>query len=263
MINFEDYCDIINLSEQNSKIDIVILFMYYDLKVNENETISLASINSYFEKSHQSKYNTTYLKKDLVKDKRVVKVKDLYKLNYKTRNDLDKHLSLYDSTNVDIRVNINSTPLLSDLDIVNANKMSRLYTILHCWENSVRKFIYKVLFKEFADSWWTNTSNSNLERKLNERKRKEESQQWVSPRGTDNFLFYLDWGDLVKIIKKHEELFKQYIPDVKFVELRLDELERLRNIIAHNGLHPEDNDIDRIIVHFNDWCSQLKNANFD
>ena len=71
-------------------------------------------------------------------------------------------------------------------------------------------------------------------------------------------LFYLDWSDLLKIIRKYENLFTPFIADLKFIELRFEELERVRNIIAHNGIIPDKNDINRLILYFQDWCKQLK-----
>jgi hypothetical protein len=96
-----------------------------------------------------------------------------------------------------------------------------------------------------------------LEKKVKERKEKETKNKWLSPRGKSSPLFYIDWGDLVKIIRKFENDFKPFIDEMKFVELRLDELEKVRNIIAHNGVLPSSDDFDRVILHFKDWCRQV------
>lgn len=261
-INFKEFCNEAKIDKQSKKLDIVVLFVYYHLILLEKDCISVSEINSYFETTNLSTYNSTYLKRDLSKDRRIIKIlkSENYKLTYQAIRALNKQfLHLKDKElEIKTRVNISSTPLLNEVDLIGAQKMAQLYIILHCWENSVRNFISKTLYNSIGIDWWSKTTNSDLEKKLNERKSKEVKQKWISPRGTENPLFYLDWGDLVKIIRKHETFFKNEIPDIKFVELRLDELERLRNIIAHNGLVPDDNDIDRIIVHFNDWCSQLK-----
>lgn len=106
--------------------------------------------------------------------------------------------------------------------------------------------------------WWNTIKSTDLERKYLDRKSKEEKQKWISPRGVNSPLFYLDWSDLVKIIRKEESRFTPYLNDIKFVEMRFEELERTRNIIAHNGILPSDDDFDRLILYFKDWCKQLK-----
>ena len=83
-------------------------------------------------------------------------------------------------------------------------------------------------------------------------------KKWLSPRGSISPLYYLDWGDLVKIIRKNEAIFNTYFPSIKFVELKLEELENIRNIVAHNGVLPDDSEFERVKLYFNDWCKQLK-----
>ena len=136
--------------------------------------------------------------------------------------------------------------------------MAELYIILHCLENSVRNFICDVLTRKIGANWWENAKNAELAKKFKERKEKEMKNKWLSPRGKASPLFYLDWGDLVKIIRKFEFDFTPFIDEVKFVELRLDELEKIRNIIAHSGVIPSNDDFDRVILHFKDWCKQKK-----
>lgn len=262
MSKFKDFCHHSNIDSQKNKIDSVILLMYFEISFNAKEGLSITEINKLFEKAHLPLYNRTYLKRDLSKDRRATKVSksEKYKLTYSTFQKYDTQFVFLKDEEIEIkvRVNRNSTPLLNEHDLEGAQKMSQLYIIMHCWENSVRNFIKETLTNKIGLDWWDKTKNRDLEKKYDDRKLKEVKQKWVSPRGNENPLFYLDWGDLVKIMRKHEQHFTDKIPDIKFVELRLEELERLRNIIAHNGLVPDENDVDRIIVHFNDWCSQLK-----
>ena len=261
MINFQEFCSKSNIDNQKSKIDSVILLMYHEIEFKNIEGLSINDINKLFEKAHLPLYNRTYLKRDLSKDKRVTRVPktEKYKLTFSELKKLNLeygHLK-EGEIQIKVRVNLNNTPLFDQDELEGAQKMSQLYIILHCWENSVRKFIEQTLIERIGDNWWDLTKNKELETKYLDRKSKEEKQKWISPRGTKNPLYYLDWGDLVKIIRKNEQHFSTKIPDIKFVELRLEELERLRNIIAHNGLVPDENDIDRIVVHFNDWCNQI------
>ena len=50
-----------------------------------------------------------------------------------------------------------------------------------------------------------------------------------------------------------------FAKDIKFVELRFEELERVRNITAHNGFLPNSEDFQRVILSFKDWCRQTTN----
>lgn len=55
-----------------------------------------------------------------------------------------------------------STPYLQYEDVTSACKMSDLYVILHCYENSVRRFIESVFCKEFGDNWWEEVANNDI-----------------------------------------------------------------------------------------------------
>ncbi|ACU06702.1 hypothetical protein FIC_00228 [Flavobacteriaceae bacterium 3519-10] len=262
MIDLQEFCAKSNIDDKKSKIDAVILLLYYAIAFEGSDGLSPNEINSLFEKAHLPLYNRTYLKRDLSKDKRTTPIPktnkykltlgELKKLNMEYGYLLEKEIQ------INVRVDLNKTPLFDQSALEGAKKMSQLYIILYCWENSVRKVIEQTLTKKIGLDWWDDTKNKELENKYLDRKNKEEKQKWISPRGTQSPLYYLDWGDLIKIIRKNEHHFISQIPDIKFIELRLEELERLRNIIAHNGLVPDENDIDRIVVHFNDWCSQIK-----
>lgn len=262
--NFQEFCNEAKIENQKTKIDSVVLFIWFYQKTHLESSINIATINKYFLQAHLPAYNVSYLKRDLTTDKRVTKGDKVgtYKLTRAALNHVNERFGMLFNENnneIPVRVNIGLTPFLNTFDLDNARKMSELYQILHCWENSVRHFIEKILLKEMGNDWWEKVKNSDLERKLTERKAKEDKLKWISNRGSNSPLFYLDWGDLVKIIKKKETWFLPYVNDIQFIEHRLDELERLRNVIAHNGSLPDQNDIDRIVVHFNDWCKQLQN----
>lgn len=148
------------------------------------------------------------------------------------------------------------TPYLNDEDIANAYKMSEMYVVIHCYENSVRRFIEDKLKEEFGSNWWEKVANTEPKKCVNERKEKETKNKWISPRGISP-LYYLQWGDLAKIIRSNEQLFLPYIGSTKFVESRFEDLEKLRNIVAHNGIVSSEDDFQRAIIAFRDWCRQI------
>jgi hypothetical protein len=150
-----------------------------------------------------------------------------------------------------------NTPYLNHEDVMNGYKMSELYVILHCYENSVRRFIEQIFYKEFGDNWWEQVATEKDKGLVDGRKQTEAKNKWISPRGGNSPLYYVEWGDLVKLIRKHEQLFRPYIGSLRFVENRFADLENLRNIVAHNGVLPSEDDFQRVIISFRDWCRQI------
>lgn len=58
------------------------------------------------------------------------------------------------------------------------------------------------------------------------------------------------------LIRSKEQLFLPYI-SVKFVESRFEDLEKVRNIVAHNGVVPSEDDFQRVNIAFRDWCRKV------
>lgn len=262
MKNFDKVLSIIDESGL-SKTDITLLFTWYHICVLGNDNIDAKIINQYFIDASLPPHNITRLKNYLKSDKAYVKngKLDCYKLSRFTQNELSEKYSSYFENSpkrFSESIDIYSIPFLTEMDINAANKMAEMYVTLYCLENSVRKFIEKTLSKNLGENWWESIKSSDLERKFKERKNKEERNRWLSPRGIVSPLFYLDWGDLVKIIRKREDLFSNYC-SLKFLELRLEELENTRNIIAHNGCLPDDSsEFDRVKLYISDWCKQVQ-----
>lgn len=265
MDRLEEFCELLDV-ENISKIDSAIAFLWFHGRVTNEDECSLTKINDYFSIASLPKYNTTYLKRDLKKSRKVTKgaTPSNYKLVRSARVEFDNsygHLFTSEDVKVETGLNLNETPLLSSEDISSAKKMAELYVIIHCYENSVRKLIEKILSAELGDMWWNQASNNGMLKKYNERKSKEEKNKWLSPRGNNSSpLYYLDWADLVTLIRKYPTEFDTVIHDIKFVELRLEELEKTRNIVAHNGILPSEDDFQRVILSFKDWCKQVADA---
>ena len=267
MRTFDKFCDIAEVSKMGlnggiSKLEVAVLFIWYHQFKTQQFEITIKEINQYFIDAHLAPYNVTFLKRDLGKSAKVTKGTKVgtYKLNRKTIE--QQNARFLPLLNVEVSVseiaNINITPYQKPEDIENARRMAELYLIIHCLENSVRSFIEDVLANKYGQNWWDYAKNSELEKKIKERKEREGKNKWLSPRGASSSLFYLDWGDLVKIIKKLENDFSPQIDDVRFVQHRLDDMEKVRNIVAHNGVIPSKDDFDRVVLHFKDWCKQIK-----
>lgn len=235
--------------------------MWFHLKETGISEITLATINQYFEKASLPKLNVTRAKAAFTKNKNVHKgIKPgTYKLSLPSIN---MHEEAYGylwkrTPKFEDIANIFETPYLSGTDISQAQKMAELYVILNCYENSARALVTYVLQKKYGDGWWELSASAPQKNKVKSRKESEAKHQWLTPRG-GNPLYYIDWGDLLSIIRKYETDFLPYIKELKFVELRFEELERIRNITAHNGFLPNEEDFQRVVLSFKDWCRQTK-----
>jgi hypothetical protein len=156
-----------------------------------------------------------------------------------------------------VRDDLFKTPFLSEGDVLDAYKMTDLYVILHCFENSVRKFVEKTLVQNLGDDWWEQAANNTMKNVVTQLKMKEKKRKWLSVRGNVSPLYYLEWGDLEKLIRKYENLFKPHIGDLRFIESRFGDLENLRHIVAHHGVLPSEDDFQRAKLYFKDWCRQI------
>ena len=262
MSDFDDFCKVIDINKL-TKLEKAIAFIWYNEKSNGIIESDVNTINNFFSQASLSKYNQTYLKRDLSKSKKIIKGSNngSFRLSRTTKESFENklgHFFLIEDVTVESNLNLLNSPYLSEEDINSARKMAELYLIIHCYENSVRKLIETILKNSLGINWWDDASSAGMKRKFADRKAKEEKNKWLSPRGNNSSpLYYLDWSDLVTIIRKYPEEFSIHIHDIKFVELRLEELEKIRNIVAHNGIIPSGDDFQRVILSFKDWCKQV------
>lgn len=148
-----------------------------------------------------------------------------------------------------------NVPFFVQADVALAKKMSDIYILIHCLENSARNLIRARLESAHGDDWWTQVRTTDMERKINDRMAEETRNRWHQPRGRHP-LNYLNFGDLKNLICNNWLYFRDIFPDQTWVEARLRELEKSRNVIAHNNVL-EDTEISRIQLYFGDWCRQI------
>lgn len=136
-----------------------------------------------------------------------------------------------------------------------AVKMATVYQAFFCFENSVRELVEARLHENLGDDWWTTGTTTAIRTRVTDRKKKEATNRWHSPRGESN-IAYADFGDLSLMMTNNWTLFEDLFPDQDWVRTRLDELEMSRNVIAHNGvLNPRE--ITRITLYLKDWVMQV------
>lgn len=110
------------------------------------------------------------------------------------------------------------------------------HSILKDLETKLRQGI-QIRLQSLSSNWWTERIPDDVKRRAEERKTKDEKPwPWYERRDLD-LIFYVDFADYVKIIRKRdnwEQVFKPVFRDEEIISSKLRELEPLRNAIAHS-----------------------------
>jgi hypothetical protein len=132
----------------------------------------------------------------------------------------------------------------------NALEMARLYAVFHCFENEIREYVRDVLTENDGIDWWSKLppkmkthAESRLEISLKD--------SWLEGEKSD-LLGFVDFGMLGSIIIEKWSYFSNVIPSQHWLKQRMDELEKVRNFIAHNrSLLPSE--YQRVYMYIADW----------
>lgn len=258
---FNNFCRKLEVSNLR-KLKQAVAFLWFHCQYAGETEGTIADILRWFDAADLPKPNVTRLREGLRICPEVHKGSRAgqYKLDRNVREEFDAQFAYLfaaaPTPTIAERADLKMAPLISDADRQNAHKMAELYVILHCYENSARRLLEKVLTKKLGENWWDTVANVPMKKQVSDRQGKEQRNRWITPRGTSP-LFYLDWDDLLTLFRKYEADLKHYIPDFKFLELRFEELERFRNIVAHHGTLPSDDEFQTVILSFKHWCRQV------
>ena len=128
--------------------------------------------------------------------------------------------------------------------------MARLYAVLFCFENEIRDFIRDALEeKEGVD--WQDKLPAKIKAFAESRRETAIKDSWLEGEKTD-LLGFTDFGHLALLIIDKWEHFKDIVPSQHWLKQRMDELEKVRNFIAHNRmLLPSE--FQRIYMYVDDW----------
>lgn len=148
-----------------------------------------------------------------------------------------------------------SLDLLDDEEVNAAKEMSAVYTAIAAFENSVRKFVVKVLLEHKGENWWEDCVSEKIRKTAESRKKEEEKIRWHTPRG-EAMINYTEFGDLASIISQNYDLFEVHIVSVDWARQIFQTLERSRNVIMHSG-ELGHRDIERIGTNIRDWINQV------
>jgi hypothetical protein len=136
-----------------------------------------------------------------------------------------------------------------------AQRMTYAYCLFYCFENTVRELVAQRLEERKGLNWWTDAVPANVQKRVQGKKEEIENNKWhqaVIGADINHTLF----GDLASIIVSQWQEFEELFPNQEWVKVRLNELERSRNIIAHGNLLPEP-EIERLEQYLGDWLRQV------
>ena len=134
----------------------------------------------------------------------------------------------------------------------NALRMARLYAVLFAFENEVRSLIQETLDENLSAGWWeTDAVPSKVRKNADSRYETAHKDSWLEG-AKSRRLEYVDFGDLSAIIIQNWDLFKDVIPSQEWLKQRFEELEKVRNFVAHNRMLL-DNEFQRIYMYIADW----------
>ncbi len=132
----------------------------------------------------------------------------------------------------------------------NALQMARLYAVLHCFENEIRWFIRETL-EDIEGADWIDKLPPKIKEFAEKRQAQAYKDSWLEGEKTD-LLGFVEFGQLAQIIINKWEHFEDIIPSQHWLKQKMDELEKVRNSIAHNRmLLPSE--FQRIYIYIADW----------
>jgi hypothetical protein len=136
-----------------------------------------------------------------------------------------------------------------------ALRMSRLYALVNCFENSIRELIKERLKEKFDADWWEKGTPKTVREFAQKRLLSAQENSWLEGDNTE-LIEFVEFGHLTDIIINNWADFSDLIPTQHWLKQRLDELEKARNYIAHNRLLLP-SEFRRIEQYINDWNKQV------
>jgi Swt1-like HEPN len=136
-----------------------------------------------------------------------------------------------------------------------ALRMTRLYALLFCFENSVRQLIKERLEEKHGSDWWDKGVPKAVREQASNRRQSALDNAWLEGEKGD-LLQFVDFGDLSRIIVHCWEDFSDLVPSQHWLKQRMDELEQARNFIAHSRLLIP-TEFQRIESYIRDWNKQV------
>lgn len=144
---------------------------------------------------------------------------------------------------------------VQELIRTNSLHMQYAFRLLFALENTVRELITSRFYDADGAAWFDIRATAPMKTKVQNRRDTEQKNQWHAGRNQDP-IYYLDFGDLAKLIINHWSTFEDLLPNQAWVQGRLDDAERSRNVIAHTNVLPSD-EVSRLEMYLRDWIKQI------
>jgi hypothetical protein len=130
-----------------------------------------------------------------------------------------------------------------------ALEMARLYAVLYCFENEIREFVRDTLREKIGEDWIEKIP-AKIREFAESRCATALKDSWLEGEKSD-LLGFVEFGHLAQIIIDKWEYFG-VIPTQHWLKQRMDEMEKVRNFIAHNRmLLPSE--FQRLYMYIADW----------
>lgn len=114
-----------------------------------------------------------------------------------------------------------------------AARMSELYEVFYCLENSIRRLVTNTLQEESGAKWWdSDRVDENRVRKPCNDRRDKEVDSGITPR-SDSLIDYTTFGELSQLITDNWDIFDPMFTSKKAVSNVTNQLNLMRGPIAH------------------------------
>ncbi len=120
------------------------------------------------------------------------------------------------------------------------NRMVQAYDLLFRLENKLRMLIESKLREYFGENDWWARGATRTARDKQERRQQDPRRRWhlLKDTGPLNLVDFEDLHDI--IVNKNKDIFEQCISPLDRFSVNMKSLEIPRNIVAHNGVLPQD-----------------------
>lgn len=116
-----------------------------------------------------------------------------------------------------------------------SHAMQRNYRLIFVFENVLRELISSRLNEVEGADWFSKCASKNLKRKVQSRQENERRNAW-HPGIDGEDICYLDLTDLNQLIADTWHHFEDFFPTPSWIETRITEVARSRNVVAHKNL---------------------------
>lgn len=114
-----------------------------------------------------------------------------------------------------------------------ASRMSELYEVFYCLENSIRRLVRNTMIEIEGHDWWKGERvDASRVREPAEKRRKKEIDSGITPR-SDDLIDYTTFGELSQVITDNWDIFDTLFTSKIAVSNITNQLNLLRGPIAH------------------------------